>query len=108
MTNEEILKSLEGLEKPDFDVHVIHDAWYSVRAMTRALGHESYKNFPEVSAVRIGLKHGMLELHPEGDKVHVRCYCCFGGDEEKGLVSLDTLKYTVMSFKDHECPPWPG
>lgn len=40
MTNEDILKALDGLDKPDYDVHVIDNAWYSVRAMTAALARQ--------------------------------------------------------------------
>lgn len=110
MTTQEILNALAGLEKPDYDVHTIDDAWYSAKAMTRALGHPSHKDLPSVTAVRVSLRGGMLELHPadEEGKIRIRCYCCFGGNPEKGIVPLGELKETVISLKDHYCPPWPG
>ena len=108
MTTQDILDALAGLEKPDYDVHTIDDAWYSAKAMTRALGHPSHKDLPSVTAIRVGLHGGMLELHPDDDKVHIRCYCCFGGDPEKGKVPLEGLKEAVVALKDHYCPPWPG
>ena len=104
---EEILKCLEGLDKGYFDVRVLHDAWYSPKALTRALGADHSK-LPNVSVVRVGLNSGMLELHPKDDKVHIRCYCCFGGNPDHGLHELSQLKEAVESLKDHYCPPWPG
>jgi hypothetical protein len=111
MTNEDILKALADLTKPDYDVHVIDNAWYSVRAMTAALTNnkELIEAYPKVSAVRVRLPGGMLELHPTEDgKIHVKCYCCFGGSPDKGIVPLDKLKERVVSLKEHHCPPWPG
>jgi hypothetical protein len=109
MTTQEILDALAGLEQPDYDVHTIDDAWYSAKAITRALGHPSHENLPSVTAVRVGLSRGMLELHPtEDDKVRIRCYCCFGGDPEKGIVPLEGLKEAIVLLKEHYCPPWPG
>lgn len=110
MTNEDILKILEGLDKPDYDVHVIDNAWYSTRALTAALTNnkELIEAYPKVSAVRIGLHSGMLELHPADDKIQVKCYCCFGGNPNQGIVALSELKEKVISLKDHYCPPWGG
>jgi hypothetical protein len=51
----------------------------------------------------------MLELHPKEDgQVSVMCYCCFGGNPDKGTVPLAELKAKVASLKNHCCPPWPG
>jgi hypothetical protein len=104
---DQIREALAGLDKDDFDVHVIDDAWYSAKALTRALGGK-HDDLPNVSAVRIGLKGGMLELHPVDDKVQIKCYCCFGGNPEKGTYTLGELKDAVLALKDHHCPPWPG
>lgn len=108
-TQEEITSSLNGLEKPDYDVHVIDDAWYSSRALARAIGNPEFDKFPAVSVVRIGLKQGILELHPVGDMIQIKCYCCFGvPDCDKGTFPLDQLRDAVVALKDHYCPPWPG
>jgi len=111
MTNDDILKALEDLKQPDYDIRVIDNAWYSTRALTAALtsNKELIEAYPKVSVVRVGLHSGMLELHlAEHDKIEVKCYCCFGGNPNKGSVSLSELKEKVISLKDHYCPPWPG
>jgi hypothetical protein len=105
---EEIQKALEGLDKEVFKVHVIDDAWYSAKAMTRALGAKC-DDLPSVSCVRVRLPKGMLELHPAEDgKIKIKCYCCFGGNPDQGTVALEDLKAAVEGLKDHYCPPWPG
>jgi hypothetical protein len=111
MTNDDVLKALEGLTKPDYNVHVINDAWYSARALTRALTNkkELIEAYPAVSVVRVSLQNGLLELHPQEDgTIKVMCYCCFGGNPDKGIVTLAELKEKVILLKDHYCPPWPG
>ncbi len=110
-TTEEIVAVLEGLDKENFDVHTIDNAWYSLKALTGALGNvskEELEKIPAVQCVRVGLKSGMLELHPKGDKIDIKCYCCFGGNPEKGIVPLEQLKEKIEELKDHHCPPWPG
>lgn len=49
-----------------------------------------------------------LEGLSKPDYDNVKCYCCFGGNSDKGIVSLDELKDKVISLKDHNCPPWGG
>ena len=111
MTIQDILDALADL-KEEYDVHTIDDAWYSFRAMSRAVGYSKWDEHPAVTAVRAETPgRGMLELHPtENDKVHVRCYCCFGppGAEDHGMVCLADLKAKVESMRDHNCPPWTG
>lgn len=110
-TIEQILAVLEPLDKEAFDVHTIDDAWYSARALTRALtsNKELIEAHPSVKCVRVGLGGGMLELHPlEDGTIKVMCYCCFGGNPEKGIYALDELRMAIQSFEKHVCPPWPG
>src|SRR3954467_12172237 len=93
ITIEQILEVLADLNKEEFEVHVIDNAWYSVRAMTEALTSkpELVEAYPRVKAVRVALEvsSGMLELHPRDNGVEILCYCCFGGDFQKGIVTLD-------------------
>ena len=103
----DILKSLSDLNPNSFDVHILDDAWHSQKALSRAIGADSSK-IPPVTCVRVNLSNGVLELHPKDEKVHILCYCCFGGNPDKGIVSLEKLKETVLSLKDHYCPPFPG
>jgi hypothetical protein len=83
------------------------DAWYSAKAITRAFGGK-HDDLPNVQCVRVLLHSGVLELHIKEDKVQIMCYCCFGGEPDQGLVSLEELRAKVLSLKDHYCPPWPG
>jgi len=107
-TNEEILKALEGLPE-EFDVHLLEDAWYSEKALTRAFGGD-FKDLPAIQCVRIGLPRlGCVECHPTPEgKIKLMCYCCFGGNPEQGEHELVNLKDAVAALKDHSCPPWPG
>ncbi len=100
-----ILDALSGLEKPDYRVHTIDDAWFSAKSITNALGGEA-TDLPSVRVVRVNLSGGMLELHPHEDVVRISCYCIFGGNFDKGEVPLDGLKDAVIALKDHYCPPW--
>ena len=108
ISKETILRTSEGLNPEIFDVHLLDDAWYSPKALTRAVGDPSFEKLPTVACIRIGLLRGILELHPQEDKIKILCYCCFGGDPEQGSVSLEELKNKVVSLSDHYCPPWPG
>ena len=108
MNVQNILDSLQGLNSQDFNVHILDDAWYSPKALIRALGSPIEEKYSAVACVRVSLPNGMLELHPRDDKVEVLCYCCFGGNPEKGLVPLADVKDLILSLRDHYCPPWPG
>jgi hypothetical protein len=109
MTTDQIIRALEWLPE-DFDIHVIDDAWYAPRSVYRLMGHvPEGTELPEpVQCVRVGLREGMLELHPKDDKVQIRCYCCFEGNPDQGSYTLDKLKSAVWALRDHYCPPWPG
>lgn len=110
ITQEEILKALENLD--GFDVHPIDNAWYSEKTILGAFGGDKEKvaALPTVSVVRVETPGGgMLELHPVQDNlVRILCYCCFGGDFQKGIFPLDSLRDAVVSLREHNCPPWPG
>jgi len=111
-TIEEVRQAVAGLPE-GLDAHVIDDAWYSERALTRALGTataEELEGLPAVAVVRVDLpRGGCLELHPRDDgTVAVTCYCCFGGNPDRGVYPLGELRDAVAALKDHRCPPWPG
>jgi hypothetical protein len=107
LTNTQILEVIKDLEKPDYNVHLLSDAWYSSHAILNAFGAPNEE--PKVEVVRVSLKSGVLELHPrEGGEVEILCYCCFSGSPERGKFKLENLREAVMNLKDHFCPPWPG
>jgi hypothetical protein len=88
ITIEQIKEVLAG----QADLDTIPDSWYTGKPVVRAR-----------------LQEGMLELIPvDNDKINIMCYCCFGGEPDKGTFGLDELKGAVLALKDHECPPWPG
>lgn len=102
-----ILAVLEHLPKKCFDVHTIDDAWYSEHAISNAFNVPT--DASPIRVVRVGLKDGMLELHPiENDLIEIKCYCCFDGNPKQGCYRLDQLRNAVLSLKEHYCPPWPG
>jgi hypothetical protein len=117
ITARNVFAELEGLDKVLFRVELMDDPWYSERTVNRLIASanprdaeavQRFRDTPKVVVVRVRLKNGMLELHPDGDSIKVKCYCCFEGDPDKGTATLDTVRERVESLKDHYCPPWPG
>ena len=121
MTNEDILEVLNGLDDgvrdkygnaKGFEIEFCEDAWYSQHTHDRLAKEIGYK-VPEVAArkgcVRVMTPgQGALEIHIIGDLAEIKCYCCFGGNPDKGKFPLDQLRSAVEDLKDHYCPPWPG
>lgn len=108
ITNEQIIETLSGLDPDVFNVHEINEGWYTDKSLLRAVGSPIHKECPSIKTVRVRLSGGLLEFHAKDNEVNVMCYCCFGGDPDKGSYTLDKLKDAVLNLRDHKCPPWPG
>jgi hypothetical protein len=111
MTIEDIVNALADL-KEEYDVHTIDDAWYSFRAMSRAIGHSEWNKHPAVTAVQRKRPAGecsnctlrkMTKFTSAAIAVSAR--------PEPRITAwfcLSDLKAKVESLRDHNCPPWPG
>jgi len=107
ITNQQISDVLIDLGE-GFDLHEIKDGWFTPKSLLRAVGADT-SNIASEPTVRVSLRRGVLEISAlDNGKVQIMCYCCFGGDPNKGAFELSELREAVLKLKDHYCPPWPG